>query len=147
VQADTSIDLLSAFCEILREAVEIIDGCASTPSSKDVSTDLAGLLDSLVFHESQLESETQREALTAFIDFLSSDVIDFLDTRCLDVHKWQAVRHQLEQAWPELKNIATSRSRIPPREITEDAEASSEELAQNGPGVERATRGASEFLH
>jgi Ca-activated chloride channel family protein len=103
MQADTAIDLSGA----LRETMEIIDGCASTPSNKDLSTNLASMLDKLVFHESQLERETQREALTALIDFLSSDMIDFLDTGYLDVHNWQAVRRQLEQAWPQLASAGT----------------------------------------
>ena len=86
----------------LREATRIIDDYASARSIKDVSTELAGLLNNLVSGQSRIESEPQKEALSALVDFLSSDMIDFLDTGCLDVHKWQAVRRQLEQAWPEL---------------------------------------------
>jgi hypothetical protein len=78
-----------------------------TPSSKDVSTDLDSLLDNLVFHESQVEGEIQKEALAAFIDFLSSDMIDFVDTGYLDLHKWQTIRCELEQAWPELAIAST----------------------------------------
>ena len=102
--ADIDVNLSDALCETLRAVVGMIDTCTSTPSSKDVTTDLDSLLGNLVFHEGQIEKEIQKEALAALIDFLSSDMIDFLDTGCLDVHKWQVVRRRLEQAWPELAN-------------------------------------------
>lgn len=107
VLADMDIDLSGALSETLRETVGIIDNCASTPSSKDVSTDLDSLLGNLVFHESHVEGGIQKKALAALIDFLSSEMIDFLDTGRLDLHKWQTIRRQLEQAWPELVIAST----------------------------------------
>ena len=89
----------------LREAIRIIDDYASARSTKDVSAELAGLLNNLVSGQSRIKSKPQKEALCALVDFLSSDMIDFLDTGCLDLNKWQALRRQLEQAWPELANV------------------------------------------
>jgi hypothetical protein len=89
----------------LREAIGVIDDYASTRSSDDLSTDLASLLNKLVFHQSRTKIETHKQALTALVDFISSDMIDFLDTGRFDQEKWRVIRSQLEQCWPELTNV------------------------------------------
>jgi Ca-activated chloride channel family protein len=98
---DRESDLLS----ILREAIRVIDEYASTRLSDDLSTNLASLLQKLVFHQGRTKIETDMQALTSLIDFISSDMIDFLDTGHFDQEKWQVIRCQLEQSWPELENV------------------------------------------
>ncbi|MGA8596656.1 MAG: hypothetical protein WB676_18250, partial [Bryobacteraceae bacterium] len=118
-QPSTANDLLS----ILREAIGIVDDRASLHTGPDANQRLAEALSQLVTHDKDAVTDTQKAALAAFIDFLSSEMIDFLNTGGLDIAKWRAIGHQLEQAWPELTNIDSGKGSA--NEIDEAAEPSS----------------------
>ncbi len=96
---DTKNDLLSS----LREAIGIIED----PTGKDAEVRIADVLTRLVAREDPAGSDAQKSALAALIDFLSSDMVDFLDTGHLDFDKWRTVRQQLETAWPEVIDVGT----------------------------------------
>jgi Ca-activated chloride channel family protein len=100
----TSKDLLA----ILREAKRVVDEHASIRKRKGVSRFMDRLRRMLVSLQGSVESIVQNEAMTNFIDFLYSDMIDFFDTGRLDQDKWTTLKQQLEAAWPESINVAAN---------------------------------------
>lgn len=94
-------DLLSA----LRAAIGIVDDHTSIRAKKGINDELSNLLTALVSGQDQVEANVQKTALAALIDFLSGDLIDFLETGHLDLEKWHAIREELETAWPELRDV------------------------------------------
>jgi hypothetical protein len=93
----------------LRDAIRTIDNHASIRTGKDMNVRIAEILTKLVANEDRAENDAQKSALAALIDFLSSDVIDFLDTGHFDLGKWGIIRQQLEAAWAGLIDVEASK--------------------------------------
>ena len=101
--SDTSDSLPSS----LQRAIALVDNHASGSTERGISAQIADILMSLVNAENQAQNPDQKSTLEALIDFLSSDLIDSLETYKLDLDKWRRIRQLLEAAWPELINVGS----------------------------------------
>jgi hypothetical protein len=98
----------SSLTLMLHVAIRTIEDHALTRAGDDVNSHIGALLREFVSVQSRIKNDAQKAALTALIDFLSGDLIDFLETGQLCLTRWRAIRQQLEAAWPELTNVERS---------------------------------------
>ena len=94
----TSLKLVHA----LHEAIKLVESDSAVVAGADASLCLTRLLNVFVPAQPKLQNELQKTSLTALIDFLSADMIDYLSSSKLDLAKWQKLKRQLELAWPDL---------------------------------------------
>jgi hypothetical protein len=88
------------FVSVLRELVRAMEDLAALRARRDANGLVDEWLKKLVAALGEVREEGQKAAIEALIDFVSSDLIDFLETGVYQARRWVEVRRVVEGAWP-----------------------------------------------
>jgi Ca-activated chloride channel family protein len=88
------------FVSVLRELVRAMEDLAALRARRDANGLVDEWLKKLVAALGEVREEGQKAAIEALIDFVSSDLIDFLETGVYEARRWVEVRRVVEGAWP-----------------------------------------------
>ena len=60
-----------------------------------------GLLKRLIAADRKAKNDQQKKSFAALIDFMTSDLIDFLESGQFCFVRWAEIRLEIKAAWPE----------------------------------------------